>query len=113
MTVFKFKINNKKFLVNVRECKNFFSKVRGLMFKKNSIPLLFIFKKPNKSSIHSFFCIPFIAIWLLDDKIIEIMLIKPSCLIKPKKTFNKLLEIPKNTKEFSIFYKFADDGRKI
>ena len=31
------------------------------MFRKNSKPLLFIFEKPTRQSIHSLFCKPFLA----------------------------------------------------
>lgn len=101
---FKFKLKNKEYEIKVKECHTPVSKATGLMFKNNSPPLLFIFKNPTKTSIHSFFCSPFIAIWFLNNKIIAIKLIKPNKLsIKPEQRFDKLLEIPSNTKEFSIF----------
>ena len=53
--------------IKVIMCGSFLSKVLGLMFKNNSLPLLFIFNREKKLSIHSFFCKPFRAIWL-DDK---------------------------------------------
>ena len=100
---FRFKIKNKEQNIKVRECKNLFSKAIGLMFKKNSSSLLFIFKKPTSQPIHSFFCKTFIAVWFLKDKIIEIKLINKKLLsIKPKQEFDRLLEIPSNTKEFKI-----------
>ena len=75
------------------------------MFKKNSPPLLFIFKKPTRQPIHSFFCKPFIAIWLnKKNQIIEIKKVKPNQLsIKPKQKFTKLLEIPENNPNFKKF----------
>ncbi len=57
----------KKKNLEVKICKSFWSKFTGLMFKKNSSPLLFVFNKNKKISIHSLFCNPFKAIWL-DDK---------------------------------------------
>lgn len=99
---FNFQLKEKEQKIKVKECKTLYSKFKGLMFKKDSLPLLFIFKKPVKISIHSFFCKPFIAIWFLQDKIIEIKSIKsnkPS--IKPRKEFDKLLEIPSNSDEYS------------
>ena len=36
----------------------------GLMFRKNSPPLLFPLKKEKSFTISSLFCKPFIAIWL-------------------------------------------------
>ena len=38
------------------------------MFKKKSSPLLFIFNKEKKLTIHSLFCKPFTAIWLDKNK---------------------------------------------
>jgi len=89
----KIKIKGK--LIKVRICDNIFSRARGLMFRKNSLPLLFIFKKPAKRSIHSFFCEPFKAIWLNKNKIIEERIVKPFSLsVKPEKPFTELVEIP-------------------
>jgi len=100
---FNFKINEKEYNLEVKECKSIYSQTLGLMFKKNSLPLLFIFKNPQRISIHSFFCIPFIAIWFLEDKIIDIKLVNPnSFTIKPNYKFNKLIEIPSNSKFFRI-----------
>jgi uncharacterized membrane protein (UPF0127 family) len=97
-----FKLNNKKFDLEVKTCKSVFSKALGLMFKNKSLPLLFIFKKPTKTSIHSFFCKPFIAIWFLGDEIVDMKLVENwRFSIKPKKNFNKLLEIPSNNEIFS------------
>lgn len=58
---------NKKRTIKVKVCKSIWSKFSGLMFRKNSPPLLFVFKKGKNLSIHSLFCKPFKAIWL-DDK---------------------------------------------
>ena len=111
---FNFQLKEKEQKIKVKECKTLYSKFRGLMFKRNSLPLLFIFKKPVKISIHSFFCRPFIAIWFLQNKIIEIRSIKsnkPS--IKPKKKFDKLLEVPSNSKEYFNLLLFYRRCRKI
>lgn len=40
----------------------------GLMFRKTSPPLLFELNKERKFSIHSFFCKPFTAIWIDNNK---------------------------------------------
>lgn len=100
----EFKYKNKKFVVDVRECKSILSQARGLMFKKNSKPLLFIFKNKKIRAIHSFFCMSFVAVWFDEDKIVDVKMInswKP--LIKPKHEFNKLLEIPFNNVTFKEF----------
>jgi uncharacterized membrane protein (UPF0127 family) len=54
--------------IKVKICKSPWSKFSGLMFRKNSPPLLFIFNKEIFFSIHSFFCKPFTAIWLDKNK---------------------------------------------
>lgn len=103
--VFGFKFNNKKILIkDYIICNTFFSKVRGLMFRKKSFlkPLLFIFSKPGKYSIHSFFCHKFIAVWMLQDgnkiEIIDVKKVLPYKFnVTPQKKFNLLLEIPVNS----------------
>ena len=82
-------------IIEVEECKSVWSKARGLMFKKNSLPLLFVFNKPTQQSIHSFFCKSFLAIWLNKGKIIEARTVKPFCFsVKPKEKFTEIVEIP-------------------
>ncbi len=56
--------NGKRKKIKAKIVNSFKGKFRGLMFKKNSPPLLFVFKKEKKLSIHSLFCKPFRAIWL-------------------------------------------------
>ena len=95
--------SKKKILINNVEKVSEFGKVRGLMFgrKEKARALLFVFDKPTKMAIHSF-CVffPFVAIWLDGkNKIIKKELVKPFRLfVKPKKPFNKLLEVPINKK---------------
>jgi len=101
---FNFKHKNKRFNLDAEKCDNVFSQARGLMFKKNSKPLLFIFKNKKRRAIHSFFCIPFIAVWLDESRIIEVKLINPwRFSVKPKDKFDKLLEIPSNDVTFKEF----------
>ncbi|MFA4952848.1 MAG: DUF192 domain-containing protein [Candidatus Pacearchaeota archaeon] len=91
----------KKTELEAEVCNSPWKKFRGLMFRKEDTDaLVFIFKKPTKTSIHSFFCKEFIAVWLDDkNKVIEIRKIKPWKLcIRPKKRFVKLIEIPFNEK---------------
>lgn len=62
-------IENKKIKrIKVRYCEKFLEKFVGLMFKKNSLPLVFPYEKERKICIHSFFCFPFEAIWLDRNK---------------------------------------------
>ena len=109
---FSFNLKNREFNFKVKICNSFFSQCRGLMFRKNSMPLLFIFKNKKRRAIHSFFCVPFIAFWFNDNKIIEVRKVFPwRFFIKPKKKFDKLLEIPINSEDYS---KFLDGGgRKV
>lgn len=68
LTKFSFYLNGKKKDVKVKKCESIFSKTLGIMFQKNPIPHLFIFKKEKNLAIHSFFCVPFIGIWLDKNK---------------------------------------------
>ncbi len=96
-----FNYHNKKIELDVELCKEIFSQGRGLMFRKKSKPLLFVFKTKKRRAIHSFFCKEFYAIWLDGDKIVDEKLVKPWIVsIKPKEKFDRLLEIPTNTETF-------------
>jgi uncharacterized membrane protein (UPF0127 family) len=68
LTPFVYFKNNKKLSIKVKPCTSIWSKVSGLMFRKNSPPLLFILNKNQSLTIHSFFCKPFKAIWIDDKK---------------------------------------------
>jgi len=104
---FRFKFQKKSFAIgDCQICKSIFSKTIGLMFKKNPKNLLFVFQKPVKISIHSFFCRKnFVAIWLLNGRVIDAKIVLPWKLnLAPRKNFDKLLELPFNdTKEISKF----------
>lgn len=108
---FSFIFQGKKFNLEVKECKNLFSKIKGLMFSHSSVPLLFIFTGKTKGNIHSFFCEPFVALWFDGDRIVDIQNIRYwKFSINPGKRYDKLLEIPLGNK----FYKLILDGmRKI
>ena len=58
----------KKTKIYIKPCNTIMSKFLGLMFKSKSPPLLFIFNKQKKLTIHSLFCKPFKAIWLDENK---------------------------------------------
>jgi uncharacterized membrane protein (UPF0127 family) len=96
--IFKFTFQGKEYLVGeYKILTNIFQKMRGLMFRSSSynIPLLFVFSKPARHEIHSFFCRKFIAVWMLDDKVIDVKIVKPfKFSVTPEKKFNLLLEIP-------------------
>lgn len=90
-------IEGEKKTIQVKLCDTLGKKFMGLMFKKKSPPLLFIFNKNKTLSIHSFFCRPFRAIWLDEKmhttKFIDVKKWKPSFSGKGK----YLLEIPVTT----------------
>ena len=97
----KIKIRGK--VIKAEICDNVFSKARGLMFRKKSMPLLFVFKKPTKTSIHSLFCRPFRAIWLNKNRIIDEKIIDSwSISIKPKSRFTELVEIPLKNNDIAL-----------
>jgi uncharacterized membrane protein (UPF0127 family) len=60
-------VDGEKKIIKAEICDTLIKKFVGLMFRKKSLPLLFIFNKNKTLSIDSFFCRPFRAIWL-DDK---------------------------------------------
>jgi len=101
---FKFTYKKKNFELEVEEYRTIFSKFRGLMFGKNSKPLLFVFGKPTRQAIHSFFCKPFIAVWFNGINIVDVKSVNKWVFwIQPKGKFDKLLEIPSESSFFKIF----------
>lgn len=84
-------------------------KFTGLMFKgKDAQAMLFEFPK-GKRTIHSYFCKPFLAIWLNNGKIVEHRLVSPNKpAIIPESEFNQLIEIPMNEKYKEILGFFID-----
>jgi len=94
--------NGKKYTISDYEiCSSIWSKMRGLMFRSGNYkkPLLFVFNKPWRYNIHSFFCHEFMGIWMLEEKgkikIIDEKIIRPFKYdVVPEKKFNMLLEVP-------------------
>lgn len=108
---FKFDFKNKKFNIDVEVCKNIFSQGLGLMFKRESRALLFVFGKAGKRAIHSFFCKPFIAVWFNGKKIVDVRVVDSwRFSIKPRKKFDKLLEVPFNRREFYLLKEILVDN---
>jgi uncharacterized membrane protein (UPF0127 family) len=103
MVKFSFNYKGKNIFLDVDECRTIFQKSHGLMFKKKSKPLLFIFNKPTHESIHSFFCVPFFAIWFIEGKVIDVKFVKPWMVgVKPSQKYDRLLEIPINDDKFKF-----------
>lgn len=76
-------------------CKSFFSKLKGKMFSFSKEPLLFVFNREKKISIHTFFCfMPLEVRWLDRNKKIT-----KKCIMNPCSVctgYGKyVLEIPK------------------
>jgi len=79
---------------------NGINKALGLMIYDEV--LLFRFSK-GKRAIHSFFCKPFVAVWLLEGKVVEIRRINSwETSITPVKEFDMLIEIPINSKNIAV-----------
>jgi len=107
---FGFEYKGKKFNIKVGVCDSFLLRGLGLMFKRKSKPLLFIFPRTTRQPIHSFFCKSFAAIWFNDKDIVDVKIVKEwKFNISPDKEFNKLLEIPLANMEFIHF----TDERKV
>jgi uncharacterized membrane protein (UPF0127 family) len=108
----KLKFKGKQVLIEDIKKVSSIGKYTGLMFKpKETQALLFEFKKGRKA-IHSFFCKPFLAVWLLEGKIVDFRLVKPNLLyVIPNEDFDKLVEIPFNKKYRHIAGLFIDEGK--
>lgn len=92
-------MEGKKKKIEVELCDTPLKKFSGLMFRKNSPPLLFVFNKNKKLSIHSFFCKPFRVVWLDENmratKFVDVKKWRPNFSGRGK----YLLEIPITTKK--------------
>ena len=108
----KLKFKSKEIIINDIRKVSFIGKFTGLMFKpKETCVLLFEFSK-GRRTIHSFFCPVFLAIWLLEGKIVDYKLVKPNLVsIRPEKEFDKLIEIPFNKKYSYVVNVFIDEGK--
>lgn len=108
----KLKLHGKEVVISDIEKMKGIGNFTGLMFKpKEQNALLFEFGK-GRRAIHSCFCKPFLAIWLLEGKIIDYRIIKPFCLsIIPKQDFDVLIEVPLNKKYADVVNFFIDGGK--
>jgi len=86
-------------------------KMTGLMFRKKANALLFSFEFPGNYGIHSYFCNPFLAIWMYRRKIIDYKIIAPNAIVKSEKEFDTLIEVPFNEKYKKIFDFFLEHGK--
>lgn len=109
------KYKNKKIDVRVKKVSSL-GKFTGLMFKsKNTENLLFDFKNDVKMAIHSYFVFfSFLAVWVNDKhEVLEWKIVNPFIsIIRPKKSFRKLVEIPFNSVNIGII-EFFVGKRKV
>lgn len=108
------KYGKRKISIKVKKV-SFLGKYLGLMFRSNKTKcLLFEFTKYGKWGIHSFFVFfPFLAVWL-DEKnnVLEWRVVRPfKLLIKPRKKFIKLVEIPLSDINRSKIFFFVGKGK--
>ena len=84
-------------------CDTILSQAHGLMFSRPKI-VLFVFKKEKRIAIHTWFVFFPITLLFLDKsrQVTEIKTLKPWSAYRSKTKVQWLLEIPNNTKEFSI-----------
>jgi hypothetical protein len=84
------------------------------MFRKTSPPLLFVFNKEKNLSIHSLFCVPFIAIWLDENKKATKMTSVKKIGLNFSGKGRFLLEVPINDENYSKMTKRLkiSDGAK-
>lgn len=90
------KTKKKKIADDYIECSSILSQVRGMMFRKNVIPLVFIFFKERKINLHSFFCKEMDLVFLNSKfKVVEIKENwKPFSFYFSKKKARILIELP-------------------
>jgi len=108
----KIKINGREITVEDIKKVSAVGKFTGLMFRKHSPALLFKFSKGRKA-IHSLFCYPFVAIWILEGKVVEYKIVDSwKFSITPEKDFDTLLEVPLNEKYIHLLDFFVDKNEK-
>ncbi|RJQ19038.1 DUF192 domain-containing protein [Candidatus Woesearchaeota archaeon] len=52
---------------SVEECRSFWEQTRGMMFRREVVPLMFTFQKPQTVHLHSWFCPGVMDLVFLDD----------------------------------------------
>jgi uncharacterized membrane protein (UPF0127 family) len=82
------------------ECKTFWQQTRGMMFRKEVVPLVFSFQKEQVVKLHSWFCPDDIDLIFLDEnwEVVELQSEWPTrSSYTPKRPFMFLLELPAGT----------------
>ncbi len=94
-------ITIKPFSVKAAVCKNYFSKFRGMMFRRNNaLPMLFIFDEEKKIPIHMLFVFfPLIVLWLDNSKrVVDRKILLPFQMYFPEKKAKFVVEIPMSSR---------------
>ena len=82
------------------ECKTFWQQTKGMMFRKEVVPLVFMFSKEQIVKLHSWFCPDNIDLVFLDEGW-EVVELQPEwetwSSYRPQKKFMFLLELPRGT----------------
>jgi len=85
---------------NFEKCDTLLKQIRGLMFRRKVVPLVFIHKTEGRRNIHSFFCSGEIDLIFL-NKHYEVVEIKPRwkswSFYRPYSYYTFLLELPAGT----------------
>lgn len=101
---------NKK--INIKICNNFFTRLKGFMFKKNINNILCF---PKCNSIHTFFMFKKIDVIMTnkENKVLYIYNnLKPFKIILPKKNVYYTYELPNKTNSYKINEKLIIEGEK-
>ena len=101
---------NKK--ISIKICNNFFTRLKGFMFKKNINNILCF---PKCNSIHTFFMFEKIDVIMTnkENKVLYIYNnLKPFKIILPKKNVYYTYELPNNTNSYKISERLIIEGEK-
>ena len=82
------------------ECKTFWQQTKGMMFRKEVVPLVFFFPKETSLKLHSWFCPDNIDLVFLDEnwEVVELYSEWDTwSSYSPQKKFMFLLELPRGT----------------
>jgi len=94
-------VSSKKNLGEFELCDSFFSRFRGLMFRKKPVKLLFVFPFTARHAIHSLFVFfPFTAVFLDERKrVVDALDVEPfSLYAAPRAPARYALELPVSEK---------------
>ena len=85
---------------NFEECRSFWQQTRGMMFRKQVVPLVFAFRKEQAVKLHSWFCPDHMDLVFLNEnwEVVELQAEwPPRSNYVPQRSFMFLLELPRGT----------------